>query len=230
MRVLLPANKLAEFIIAKTPERRERVVRQTKAGGSGHPIYYQCFHKPAKTFLVGGATDATGLLAAMEQLKSRKKTPWYEIDSRITAAALKALVQLGPKFYSLHAAFVEPGVSRALLRLPEAEIAVRPNLLVHGERNGKPLVGALRFYLAKESPYQIGVRGAELVAVMQYLWLTQIATGARTPDPELCIVAECMQQRLTRAPRDPAAHIAAIERGAREFARLWHDIDDKEAA
>jgi hypothetical protein len=226
----IPANKLAEFVSAQTPERRERLVRQVKHGGTGHPIYYQCFHGPAKDFLVAGARDASGILRALDRLKVRTKTKWYEIDSRITASALKALIALGPQLYGLNAEFSPTGKAVALLKLSDVDVSVRPNLLVHATRNGKPLVGALRFYLAKESPAQLGVRGAELVATMQYLWLTQIATGARTPDPEHCVVVECMQQRLTKAPADPSRHIAVIERGCREFAEMWHRLDSEEAA
>lgn len=229
----IPANKLAEFITAKTPERRERIVKQTRLGSSGHPNYYQRFHKPAKEFLIGGAHDATGILEVLEFLKSRTETPWKTIDSKITAQALRFLITLGPKLHAIRAAFVIPGTgSKVLLKIPETDVlvSVPPNLLVHGERNGKPLVGALRFYLAKEGPYQLGIRGAELVAVMQYMWLAQIATGTRIPDAELCSVVECMQQRVTPAPEDPTAHMAAIARGCREFSRLWHSLDDQEAA
>lgn len=226
----IPANKLAEFISAQTPERRERLVRQIKHGGASHPIYYQCFHGPAKTFLVNGASDASEILRTLDRLKARTKTKWYETDSRITASALKALISLGPRLYELNVEFVPSGKANALLKLPDADVSVRPNLLVHATRNGKPLVGALRFYLAKESPAQLGVRGAELVATMQYLWLTQVATGARTPDPEHCVVVECMQQRLTKVPADPVRHIAAIEQGCRQFAEMWHRLDSEEAA
>lgn len=231
MTISIPANKVAEFVTAKTPERRKQIVRQVKHGKSGHPIYYTCFHGPAKEFLVTGVRDASGILRAIEDLKTRTKSSWYVIDSRITSEALRALIKLSPELHALPVTFTLPGKkSKTVLPFPDAEVTVSPNLLVHGERSGKPLVGALRFYLAKESPYQLGVRGAELVAVMEYEWLKRIASGARTPDPELCMVLECIQQRITKAPVDTSSHVAAIERGVREFAALWHLLDDKEAA
>jgi len=226
----VPANKLAEFITAQTPERRERLVRQVKQGGLRHPIYYQCFHSPTKEFLIGGATDAAGILRAIEELKGRTATKWYETDSRITSNALKALIALSPRVHGMRAEFVPTGKSAALLKVGDVKVSVRPNLFVHGTCNGKPLVGALRFYLAKESPFQLGVRRAELVATMQYLWLAQIATGTRTLDPEHCVVVECIQQRLTTAPADPTGHVATIERGCRDFVAMWHRLDAEEAA
>ncbi len=226
----IPANKLAEFITAKTPERRERIVRQVRHGSTDHPNFYQCFHKPAREFLIGGVRDATDIIRAIDRLKKRTQSPWLTIDSRITTQALQSLLKLGPDLHKLGVAYVTPGARNAVLHMPDAEISVPPNLLIHGERKGHPLIGALRFYLAKESPYQIGVRGAELVAVMECLWLRQIATGERAPDAQLCLVVECMQQRITKAPADLAKHIAALEHGCREFARLWHLLDDKEAA
>lgn len=226
----IPANKLAEFITAKTPERRERIVRQVRDGNTNHPNYYQYFHKPAREFLIGGVRDASDILRALERLKKRTGTKWLQTDSRITSQALQCLVKLAPQLHTLSAAFVTPGSRKAVLHIQDADISAPPNLLVHGERKGRPLIGALRFYLAKESLYQIGVRGAELVAVMEYLWLKQVATGERAPDTSFCLVVECMQERVTKAPADPTAHIAALEHGCREFARLWHLMDDKEAA
>jgi len=226
----IPANRLAEFITAQTPERRVRLVRQVMHGGSGHPNYYQCFHKPAKEFLFSGAHDASPILQVIERLKTRTSTKWFSTDSRITAEALRSLITLSPQLHYLRATFVPIGTRTSLLHLADADISVRPNLFVHGERKGRPLVGGLRFYLAKESPYQLGIRGAELVAVMEYLSLTQIASGSRSPDTELCVVVECMQGRITNAPADTSHHLAVIERGCREFVQLWHRLDDEEAA
>lgn len=223
----IPANKLAEFITAKTPERRERIVRQVRDGNIDHPNYYQCFHKPAREFLIGGARDATDILRAIERLKTRTQTPWRTIDSRITTQALHSLLALGPELHRLYSAFVQPGSRTAVLHMPDADISVPPNLLVHGEHKGRPVIGALRFYLAKESPYQIGIRGAEMVGVMEYLWLVQVASEARTPDPSLCVVVECMQRRITVAPRHVSAHVTAIQRGCREFARQWRFLDEQ---
>ncbi|HVT27119.1 MAG TPA: hypothetical protein VHE81_03790 [Lacipirellulaceae bacterium] len=226
----IPANKLAELITAKTPERRERIVRQVRHGSTDHPNFYQCFHKPAREFLIGGARDATHILTTIDKLKARRKTKWFATDSQITTEALRSLVKLAPTLHKVSGSFVRPGSRNAVLHLEHGDISVPPNLLIHGERNGRPLIGALRFYLAKESSYQIGVRGAELVAVMEYLWLQQIATGERVPDTDLSLVVECMQGRITRAPADPTAHITVLQHGCREFARLWHLLDDKEAA
>lgn len=109
-------------------------------------------------------------------------------------------------------------------------VTVTPDMIVHGERNGMPLAGALRFYLAKESSYQLGQRGAELVAVMEHLWLTRVASGDRAPEATLCMVVECFQQRVTAAPADTHAHLAAIQKGCRDLVQLWHMLDGQEAA
>jgi hypothetical protein len=231
MKIQIPANKLAEFITAKTPERRQQIVRQLKNGKKGHPVYYTLFHKPAKRFLIDGASDATNILRLIERLKGRTQSDWYARDSRITTEALRALIKITPELHSLNASFVEPGKdSKTKLEFDDVQVTVTPNLLVHGERGGKPLVGALRFYIAKESTYELGKRGAEIVAVLEYLRLLRLATGKRTPDTELCIVLECFQQRVTKAPAHIENHVSAIEHGCRAFVQLWHQLDEKDAA
>jgi hypothetical protein len=229
--IFITANKLAEFITAKTPERRRQIVRQAKQRKKAHPNYYSCFHAPAKRFLISGAKDPSDILRALNRLKARNQDTWYARDSRITIEAFRALLKIAPELSRLSVAFVPPGAhSRTKLEFADVHVSVTPNLIIHGERNGKPLIGALRFYVAKESTYELGRRGAELVSVLEYIWLTHLATGARTPDRELCMVLECFQQRITCAPADIGQQAAIIERGCREFAQLWRIIDDEKAA
>jgi len=229
--IQVSANKLAEFITAKTPERRRQIVRQLKHADKGHPIYYTLFHSPAKRFLIAGASDATEILGLLDRLKNRVSTEWFARDSRITNEALRALIKIAPEIHRLNCTFELPGKqAKAKLVVGDVHVTVTPNLIVHAERNGKPLIGALRFYISKESTYELGRRGAEIVAVLEYLRLASLATGARTPDTQLCMVLECFQQRITAAPQDISFHEAAIKRGCRELADLWHLMDDKDAA
>jgi hypothetical protein len=223
MPIIAPANKLAEFMAEPDTDRRERIVRDARKKATSHPIYYQSFHKPAREFLISGGTNASGILRAISRLESRMQTPWRESDSEVTIEALRSLISLGPELHRFGAAFVSPGGRAANLQMPDLEIAVPPNLLLHGQRHSRPLVGALRFYLKKQSA--LGAHGAEMIAVMEYLWLQQVATEARIPDLSLCIVVECMQRHVTMAPSSPARHISAIERASREFARIWRNLD-----
>lgn len=234
MTIKISANQLAEFITAKTPARRRQIVKQNKFG-KGHPTYYPCFQTPAKEFLISGAQDATGILTAIDELKVRAKehenSDWYATDCRITAEAFRALIKIAPLVRALNVTFAPLAAKpKKKLKFGDVEISITPNLIVHGERNKKPLVGALRFYLAKESTYQLGQRGAELVATLEFLWLTLVADGTRAPDTDLCMVLECQQQRITRAPADVAAQVKIIEQGCKQFVELWRLLGDKEAA
>jgi len=231
MKIRVSANKLAEFITAKTPARRKAIVRDIKRPKKGFAPWYAAFRTPAKTFLLRGSKDTSPLDAAIEEMKTRKGNDWLNTDSAITAQALKALIDAGPILRALKVEFMKvPTGPKEKLEFGEVEVTVTPDLIVKGERSGKPLVGALRFYIAKESTYQLGKRGAELVAGMQYQWLVKNATGTRVPDTTLCMVLECFQQRVTKASDDHATDLDVIKRGCDDFARLWHLLDDEEAA
>jgi hypothetical protein len=226
-------NKLAEFIVAKTPERKRSLVRrqiQEQALGRSYPLFYMKFRGPAKQFLVGGASDTSIIADVIDDLKERKGTKWLDTDARITREAFVALQKLSPALQSLGVKFVKTPKLSAKIHFPELTVNVTPDLIVHGERNGAPLWGALRFYLAKDSIYQLGKRGAELVAVMEHLWVLNNSTGSRAPDPELSMVVECIQERIMKAPADYTAHLAVIERGCREYVQLWNSISHDEAA
>jgi hypothetical protein len=225
------ANKLAEFIIARTPERRRAIVLQVRRSQKAHPNYYSCFHGPARRFFISGGRDQTEIARTISRLKNRHQNDWYARDSRLTTEAFQALLKLSPRVGGLNCSFVEPGRhSRTKLQFPEVHVSVTPNLIVHGERKGKPLIGALRFYIAKESASELGQRGAGIVSVLEYLWLTQLATGSRTPDKDLCMVLECFQQRITAVPPDADEMVPIIDQACRDFARLWHTLDDEKAA
>ena len=231
MKLHITANKLAALITAKTPERRRAIVRSLKrAAGQDFPPFYTALRAPAKRFVLNGGIDAAELRRLVERMAQRQGSTWLNTDSRITSEAARALMQCAPKLRTMNATFVlpEPG-TKAVLEYPHVDVIATPDLIVHGERKHAPLVGAMRFYIAKESSYELGPRGAQLVAAMQHLWLLKVASGQRAPDASLCLVLECFQQRVTCAP-DPAAAESMIQHGCDDFVRIWNGLDDKEAA
>jgi len=231
MKLHITANKLAALITAKSPERRQALVRSLKrAAGQDFPPFYTALRGPAKRFVLNGAADAAELRRLVENMAKRHGSTWLNTDSRITSEAARALMQCAPKLRALDATFVlpEPG-TKAVLEYPQVDVITTPDLIVHGKRNHAPLIGAMRFYVAKESSYELGPHGAQLVAAMQHLWLLKVASGQRAPDASLCLVLECFQQRVTCAP-DPGTMESLIQRGCDEFVRIWHALDDKEAA
>ncbi len=238
MNIRVSANKVADFIVAKTPERRRSIVRQVMRArhqNKGFAPYYSAFRTPARKFLEGGANSPSIIERAIKKLPGRATTSptrdWLDIDNRITREAFLALLQLAPKIQAQNVTFsTPPSKLNATLDFPDIAVTVTPDLIVHGERNGVPLVGTARFYLAKDYSYQLGKRGAELVATMQYMWCLKAATGKRAPEHSICMVMECIQQRVTIAPDDTAAYIAMIERGCREFVQVWRQLSTEEAA
>lgn len=228
------ANRLAEFAVAGTPARRKSIVRRAVLAyihGTPFPPYYVSFKKPAQQYFVSGLTNENILNRAVKSLDSRNSTEWLARDSRLTQEAIKRLLEMSPDIRELGLGFEKPvKPNQAKIRFDDVVVSVSPNLLVFGERNGKPLFGAARFYMAKESPYQLGKVGAELVATMEYLWAVSVSTGAKTPDPALCLVFEIMQLHVTPAPADVSHRISQLQRAAREFAILWRSLYDTEAA
>lgn len=234
MKLHITANKLAEFIL-KNPEQRLRLVRKLyrehARKKTDYPQYYMLLRSPAKRYLTGDASDPGELLRLLEKLVTRNETPWLTRDSKLTSEAVKSLLKLSAEIRALPATFLPTGKgTKAVLEYPDIDVIVTPDLIAHGSRNGKPLVGALRFYIAKERQFELGVRGAELVATMEHQWLTRTSDGKRIPDAVLCMVVECFQQRITKAPEDFGRHLKAIEDGCRAFSRMWHGMDGKEAA
>jgi len=231
MTLKITADKLAEFITARTPGHRDSIVRQLRPQKRNFAPYYQAFKPAARDFLEGGAVDVAILAAAMAYVRTRKGTRWHEIDNGVTIEALKALKELAPQFQRSGFTFHRPqNGHKAVLAYPEIQVNVTPHMIVHGERKGAPLVGALRFYLAKGARYQIGQVGARLVAVMQHQWQLKHPTEGRIPDASLCMVAESMQRRITTAPADISADLATIEKGAQAVVARWHLLFGREAA
>lgn len=231
MKLHITANKLAALITAKTPERRRALVRSLKrTAGEDFPLFYSALRGPAKRFVLNGSVDPAELHQLIQRMSTRSGSTWINTDSRITSEAAGALIKCAPKLRALNATFVlpDPG-TKAVLEYPQVDVITTPNLIVHGKRHHAPLIGAMRFYVAKESSYELGSRGAQLVAAMQHLWLLKVTSGQRIPDASLCLVLECFQQRVTCAP-DASATEGLIRRGCEDFVRIWHELDDKEAA
>lgn len=234
MKPHVSANQLASFLTAKTPERKlalVRAVRRAAFSDKGYPPYYSSLKKPARSFLASGARDPSPLIRLIEAMAEQTGKTWHKTDARITAEAAKALMKLAPKLRALDVDFVHPAPGiKAKLEFPEIDVLLRPDMFVEKRQAGAVRVGAMRIYTAKNSNYEIGAKGAELVAAMQHQWLLRITSGATMPDGELCMVVECFQQRITRAPSDTTELMGRVEHGCREFMRLWHGLDSRNAA
>jgi len=234
MKPHITANTFASFLTAKTPERKLSIVRnahRAMKSDKGYPPYYQSLRTPARRFLASAATNPSellGLIVKKEKVTGRK---WHLTDAAITRDAAKALLTLAPKIQAIDATFLlgRPE-TKAKIEYPELDLLVTPHMLVE-KRHGKVRrIGALRFYTAKESTYELGVRGAELVAGMQHQWLLNFASGEQMPDFALCMVIECFQQRITQASVDAEETRRLMNQGYRDFMRLLHGLDSKDAA
>jgi len=234
MKPHVSANQLASFLTAKTPERKLAIVRAARRAAlsdKGYPPFYNSLKKPARAFLATGSRDPAALDSLIARMAARTGRTWHKTDARVTAEAAKALIKLAPKLRALDVEFVlpKPGV-KAKIDFPEIDVLVSPHMLVEKRCAGAIRIGAMRFYTAKESAYELGPKGAELVAAMQHQWLLRVATGATMPDGELCMVVECFQQRITQAPSDTSNLMKQIDQGCRDFMRLWHGLDSRDAA
>lgn len=234
MKLHVTANTLASFITAKSPERKQTVVRAAQRAlknDKGYAPYYRSLYTPARLFMKSSGGNSAALLALIEKMKKRGGKKWHLTDARITTEAAQALLKLAPQIEKLDMVFLMPpkGI-KAKIEFPDIDLFVPPDMLVQKRRNTATSIGALRFYTAKESAYELGQKGAELVAAMQHLWLLRVATGPEMPDPSLCMVIECQQQRITHASTDTEQANKLIEQGCQDFARLWHRLDSKDAA
>lgn len=234
MKLHVTANTLASFITAKTPERKQSIVRtarRAQQNDKGYAPYYQSLRGPARRFLTDGARDASELRKLIEEMSARTGNKWHKTDARITSEAAKALIKLAPKLRELEVTYVLPKAgTKSKLEFPEIDVLVTPDMLVEKQKNNVTRAGAMRFYTAKESTYELGQKGAELVAVMQHQWLLTVASGRVMPDSSLCMVIECFQQRITTAPANTDQLLKIIEQGCHDFVRLWHGLDSKDAA
>jgi len=225
----ISANMLAEFILAKDSERRVRLVQLVRHSVS-HPLYYRAFEKPAREFLMGGARNALPLLALIERLENKQGTPWHLRDAKITIKAIRLLIAMGPQISGLGVEFGPSPKRRQRLAVEGVSVSVPPHLLIRRQRQGRPELGALRFYTAQDSNGHFGVHGAQLVAAMEYLWLNQTNQEAIPVASSACMVLEVFQGRITALPEDPAYLVHRVEQGAREFAAIWQRLDTKDAA
>ena len=229
MKPYITANKLASFITAHTPERRRSIVRALQRSvGADFPQYYSSLREPARRFVAGGAANAIELLSLIEKMAIRGGTPWLTTDGRITSEATRALLACGPMIQALpYSCFAPNSRTKAIWAHPQVDVSVTPDLLVSrpGETHAS---GALRFYIAKDIAYELGERGAQLVATMLHLWQQTVRPSHAISTH--CFVLECFQLRLTAAPNNTSVLEQSIHRGCEDFARLWHSSENAEAA
>ncbi len=236
--IKVSTNVLAAFIATKSPAKKRSIVRAVKEKKGG-PSHYGSFNKAARNYLLNKGTSRAEIDAVIASLIAEAALPrdrqrskeWFQTRATLTAEAFKAL-ETGIHlldYGTLNFVLLPKGM-KTRIQFGDVAINIRPDLLIEGNRNGVPIEGAFRFYVAKTAEYQLSKRAAELVSAMEYELLITNWKGKRTPDPSLCYVLECFQQRLTPAPADVQATRASIERGCREFSQIWHELDSHQAA
>ncbi len=232
MKIHVSANKLATFLAQPNFERRRAVVQGVmESRGKRFPPFYSALRNPARRFGLSGWRNTTELNQLIGAMAHRRGSIWLNTDSRVTAEAAKRLLSLASDLRRQDFKIVlPPPKTKAILSYPGIDVVVTPDLFVEGERHGVPLIGALRFYWAKESTYALGAKGAAFVAAMQYRWLVERAVAQPLPDAELCLVIECFQGRLTAAPASSAGLDELLRQGCADFLRHWSALGGQEAA
>ena len=237
--ITVPEKVMANFITADGFKKKQTVVRQFMNRSSNGGGYCRLFGPAARNFLIGKGQSRSEIDDIIAQLRSealtRHEKPtqdnYWKIEAKVTAAAFNGLIASASSIEFGKLNFVLPPKSlRKVIRFDDVEIKVSPDLLVESQRNGIPLEGAFRFMTNKMPEYRLTARASELVASMQHELLLRNWEGKATPDHHLSMVLETHIAQIRVAPDDIERSREVLDRGCREFSRIWHELRDDQAA
>lgn len=237
--ITVPEKIMARFITCDSLKKKQTVVRQFLNRRSNGGGYCRLFGPAARNFLVGKGQSRSEIDEVISYLRAEAliahdrptQDRYWKTEAKVTAAAFNGLIAAAGYIEFGKLNFVLPPKSlRKVIRFGDVEIKVSPDLLVESQRNGVPLEGAFRFMTNKMPEYRLSARASELVASMQHELLLRNWEGKATPDHHLSMVLETHIAQIRVAPDDIDRNREVLDRGCREFSRIWHDLQDHEAA
>lgn len=220
-------SKLGEFMITANPARRNRIVYDQRFGNPPVQPQYRHFKDPVVSFLVDGARDPEIIYRAIESLRAKTGTKWVEDDAENTALVLERFLRVVPLFVSAGLTFVEAPHS-ASLNIAGVRVSIQPEILIHAERRGNPVVGAVKFYRVKDDKKQLGDEGGKYAATLLHQWLTTSGPADRRPDPRLCLFVDCWRGTVTEAPANYRTRMRHASAACEQIAAIWPMLRESE--
>lgn len=224
-RPQISVNKLAEFMVSKAARQR-RLLRERKYPDPDFQMgmYYREASESVSQYLAGDQISTENIDAKI-QIIQQKNT-----DKIGTQRRLGANIESMERFLGMLDDFDFGDTVRELgahsppkLVFHGVEISVRPDVILRGEKKGKPLIGAVKMHFSKGYKMNDEVAGYISAAVHEYCE-RHLVVGEEKVFHEYCQVFDIGSGQVFRGVKAKKARLKDIEDTCKNIADIWANL------
>jgi hypothetical protein len=216
-------NQLAKYLDS-TPSQRRKIVRDAKNPPAYRVNWYDGARPSIVEFMVGGMSDETILLRAIQRLSAIQPGSDHEESKlRSNIEALEAVIEsyADIDFLSLTPSAGPPAPPH--LSFSNVDISVRPELLLAGTIRNQPTTGGVKIYLSKTDPLTDEVAAYIGCVVQSHVQQHSTPAGNQVRNTA-CIVYDVFQERVYSAPSATARRLSDIDAACQEIVLIWPTV------
>ncbi len=221
----IAAHKLGIYTTANARMRRS-IVKDQKRPREFAAMRYFDAREAIIDHLLDGGEDLRDIFIVIEYLASGfLGSNWSSQNAALCIEALSSFLKHPRNKERLKGLTLSRGPEEAPpIQLGGVRIDIEPSILIHGEnRNGKPIVGALKLHFSKTRP--LDMESGHNVAALLHRYVSEhVVRAGESPEPRLCMIWDIFTGQLFTAPRAHLRRLTLMEACCEEIAFRWRTL------
>ncbi|HAH55483.1 MAG TPA: hypothetical protein DCM02_09465 [Flavobacterium sp.] len=210
---------MAEFINA-TPARKLRIIKEQKFPSK----FIVSRYRIARNNMVSSIRNQfseTDIISGLERLNGIKpKSDFQTNDVKNSIEALRAFLKLQfpNDFKTIKCEFSKPEAKGFILE--GVNIIVSPDIILRGNKNGKPFVGGIKFHISKSKKINEATGKYVAHGIKLFLKKTELKSDEIIL-PEYCLCVDVFGERVIQSPKKDDEFTIGLSEACEEIKRLW---------
>lgn len=212
----ISVNKLSEYIITPSPQRRKTIIKLQKNPPECITPYYKFAEESVIEFLSANNSELAFIDSKIEQLEGKLiSTSWEEKRNKICIDALIKFKEFNnnPSLQGLRFSRTEKETPK--LKINNVSISVRPELYLLDQENN--IKGCIKLVFAKTRP--VSNTEAEYTSVCMQRWLHE---NRGINNSKNCLVLDVFSKVIFNTPKAYKKRMNDIESACQEISTFWN--------
>ena len=195
-RIKISVNKLGEYLTAN-PSRRKRIIKDQKEPKGYIIIRYREARKAIVDFFKKGRGDKAIIEKSIRDLiESTVHSSMMEQDRDLSIEALE-LFQASSISLDLENQKVISDSNVTTIDISGGTVSIFPDVIIHGQLNGKPFVGAIKLHFSKNN--RLDIESGSYVATMLRMYLEGKYPNTKV-NLKYCVAIDVFDSKAFYAP------------------------------
>lgn len=218
----ISVNQLAVFP-GLTEAGKRRIIAQQLVPNTLKVSWYQmpksCFRRSIQK-----NGDLQPIYNGIKTLLDRQPSSKHQVqDRKVSIEALERFlsIQLPKIFLDVKFTIIKPKTKNIIIS--DVEVKVAPDVIVSGQLNGKNVIGAVKFHISKNDPFDLNESKRVASTIHRYL-VNEFQGDGFNILPELCCCFDIFSGRIINAKQADITTYEEVESICREIKNYYEAV------